>query len=456
MVQRFEGPEQAAHEASAVTRRMVVSGGVAALAALGAACGAARDSGAGGAGATGPTGPQKVVVWVPGAGNPSYPPAYEDFLRRNPGWTGEFVENVTYQKFQASVASGDVPDAYFAQFDTIQVAAHKGLYAPLDKYIARDKLNLENYFFGSRAGAVFRGKVYGLPHHSNVRSVYVNQRLLRNAGLSPDAAPAGWDDFRTAIQRLGKPDANGGIERLGYNPTWTIGGTAVLFYFQANGVPLVNSDGTQLAFATPAGVEALKWTQDTMNALGGAGAYADYQKKFKNVGEAIAKDALGVSLLGVWILGQQIFPVDAAVPIVQWPMPGGPSAKGKQLGFFNATSCVVPAAAARPEGGWWFARYQASAEGQRYIQEPEGSFDQACLPEVANNPAVLARQPWRRRANELMAQAKHYAYFPAAGTADIQAAMNVVTDNLLANQLGPDAAMIEMRQQVENVMAQYR
>jgi hypothetical protein len=55
-----------------------------------------------------------------------------------------------------------------------------------------------------------------------------------------------------------------------------------------------------------------------------------------------------------------------------------------------------------------------------------------------------------------MAQAKHYAYFPAPGTADIQAAMTAVTDDLLANKLGPDAAMIELRQQAQNVMDQYR
>jgi hypothetical protein len=55
-----------------------------------------------------------------------------------------------------------------------------------------------------------------------------------------------------------------------------------------------------------------------------------------------------------------------------------------------------------------------------------------------------------------MAQAKHYAYFPFSGTADIQTAMQTVTDNLLANKIGPDAAMIEMKQQVQNVMDQYR
>src|SRR5205085_11388200 len=126
------------------------------------------------------------------------------------------------------------------------------------------------------------------------------------------------------------------------------------------------------------------------------------------------------------------------------------------FGFFNATSCIVPSTAPRPEVGWLFAKYQVSADGQRFVQEVDGSFDQACLPEVANNAAVLQKQPWRKRANELMAQAKHYAYFPFSGTADIQTAMGTVTDDLVAGKLGPDAAMQQMKQQVQNVMDQYR
>src|SRR5688572_21959503 len=111
---------------TSLTRRTVLGSATASLSvALTAACGTgtSRDTGTA---ATTSLAPQKVIVWVPGVGNPSYPPAYEDFLKRNPGWTGELVENVPYAKFQTSVAGGDVPDAYFAQFDTIQVAAHKG------------------------------------------------------------------------------------------------------------------------------------------------------------------------------------------------------------------------------------------------------------------------------------------------------------------------------------------
>ena len=71
-------------------------------------------------------------------------------------------------------------------------------------------------------------------------------------------------------------------------------------------------------------------------------------------------------------------------------------------------------------------------------------------------PAVLQKQPWRRGANELMTQARSYAYFPFPGAADIAAAMNEALDPLLNGQQGPDAAMQEMKLQVQNVMDQYR
>ena len=69
------------------------------------------------------------------------------------------------------------------------------------------------------------------------------------------------------------------------------------------------------------------------------------------------------------------------------------------------------------------------------------------------------RAPNGQRVPEAVPQHGHgqgMTMIGALGATGIQAAMTVVTDNLLANQLGPDAAMIEMRQQVENVMAQYR
>jgi ABC-type glycerol-3-phosphate transport system substrate-binding protein len=89
---------------------------------------------------------------------------------------------------------------------------------------------------------------------------------------------------------------------------------------------------------------------------------------------------------------------EPAAQIAHWPMPGGPSARGKTFGYFSATNCAVPTGAARPDAGWAFAKFQASPEGQKYVQETENSWDQAVIPAVANNPAVLAKQPWRKRA----------------------------------------------------------
>src|SRR5262249_23478962 len=199
----------------------------------------------------------------------SVPPAWEDFKQRNPGWTGELTMGVAYDKFQASLAAGTGPDADFAGFGFLPVAAHKKMVAPPDPYIARDRGNLDPYLGGSRAGALYQGKTYGLPHHSDVRSVYVNQTVLRDSGLDPSRAPETWDDLRTANQRLKRADLQGSIDRLGFDPTWALGGPTALMYFQADGVPLLSGDGSQPGFATPAAVEALRWLADTVGAVGG-------------------------------------------------------------------------------------------------------------------------------------------------------------------------------------------
>ena len=95
-------------------------------------------------------------------------------------------------------------------------------------------------------------------------------------------------------------------------------------------------------------------------------------------------------------------------------------------------------------------------DGQKFIQGPDGSWDQACIPAVANDPKVLEQQPWRKRANELLGQARNTAYFAYPGAADIEAAMNKSVDDMLTGKQGPDATMQDMKQQVQVVMDQYR
>src|SRR5262245_37560933 len=116
--------------------RRVAVGRVGALGAAGvlaAAC--APIGGSGGPAGTdaarpAPAGPQRVDVWWAIAdNNPSIAPAWEDFQRRHPGWTGELQMGVTFDKFQTTLAGGVVPDAYFGSFQNIQVGAFKKMFA---------------------------------------------------------------------------------------------------------------------------------------------------------------------------------------------------------------------------------------------------------------------------------------------------------------------------------------
>ena len=201
----------------------------------------------------------------------------------------------------------------------------------------------------------------------------------------------------------------------------------------------------------------MKWILDSVQALGGKGALDEWQKKFaKGIGEALGKGNAGMAMAGIWVVPRDAFAVDPNAQVSHWPIPGGPSAKGKSYGFVAATSGVVPVGSARPDAGWEWTKYQSSAEGQVFIQAAGGSWDQACIDKVANDPASLQRQPWRKRANELLLQARHLAYYPFPGAVDIEAAMNKVVDDMLGGKFGPDAALQEMKQQVQVVMDQYR
>jgi multiple sugar transport system substrate-binding protein len=442
------------------TRRAVlgrvgaVFGGALAL----AGCGITGPGGQADSSGAAQSAPQRVEVWSP------FPdthittrPMWEGFLKQHPGWTSELTVNVSWEKFQTSLAGGTVPDAYWSNFNVIPVAAHKGMFLALDPFISRDKVDMNQYFSNSTMGALYKGKVYGMPRHSNVRSVYVNQRLLREVGMDPNKAPAGWEDFLQVNQRVKRADGQGMPDRIGFHPVWHLDIPPPLAYLQANGVPLVSADGDKVAFATPAGIEAFKWVADSLAALGGQAALAEYEKRFQQgVGEALGKNAAAMMLAGVWRMARDTFVVEPTSQIAQWPMPGGPSAKGKTFGYFAGTSGVLPASAQRRDAGWTFVRWQASEAGQRFVQEVPGSWDQACIGKVANDAKILQEQPWRKRANELLSQARSYAYFPHAGSNEVTRVMNAAFAPLIAGRQGPDATMQEVRQQVQNAMDEFR
>lgn len=435
------------------TRRAVVQGlaSGAVLAACGPLGGGAGDKEAGAQLA-----PQQLRIWWPfGSENLAVKESWNEFESKHPGWTAEIVFTGSYDKFLTGVAAGDVPDVYMPSSEFVLEGAAKGYLRPLDQLIARDKIDWKQYFTAAQIGCEYRKQRYGMPHHVDVYSVYTNDKLLREVGMDPRTKPSSWDELLASNQRLRKGDAGGTPTRLGFIPTYGIG-PFPLFYFAANGVPLVSQDSAKVGFDTPAGLEALEWVSQAVKTLGSWDQIQAFQKQFDGgVGGALGRDGLAYGHSGVWIVEYNILKANPSAEISQWNFPGGPSAKGKEVGHFIADYDVIPTESKKPDAAWRFVVHDTSAAGQKYVQSAPGAWDIATIPTVANDPESLKKQPWRKRANELMATATSPSYFPHPGSREINGEIGKIVLPLLQGTEGAKATMESLKREVQRLMDQY-
>jgi ABC-type glycerol-3-phosphate transport system substrate-binding protein len=200
-----------------------------------------------------------------------------------------------------------------------------------------------------------------------------------------------------------------------------------------------------------------------VGALGGWNQLQAFRAPFQargggenSVGYALAGDAVAYAFFGSWSLGTRVFKENPRAEIGQWPLPGGPSAKGKEFGHYIAVHMVLPAIAKNPDAGWQWMVHDSSPQGQKYIQWSTVAFDMAAIPGVANDPESLKVQPWRKRANELMAEAKHPSYFPHPGSDQIGAAVTAVIQPFLRGEEGPKTTMENLKRETQRTMDQFR
>ncbi len=400
-------------------------------------------------------GPHLQIWWPYGSKNLAVDQSFEAFQKTHPTWSAEISYTNGFDKFLVAVASGTPPDVYMPSSDFLLLIAYKGIVKPLDAYIARDKVDMKQYYPAAVLGGSYKSKTYGLPQHMDVASLYQNDHLLQEVGLDPKQAPASWDDLAALNAHLVKKDGTA-LVRAGFVPTWGWPVDAPA-WFQANGVPLVSADGTQVAFDTQAGLEALTWVQQHVQQLGGMQTIGAYQKTFKQgSGDALAHDALGIELMGVWDIAYAILKIAPSFALSQWSMPGGPSAGGKKFDYFIANFSVIPTGSKQADDAWEYVKYAASVEGQLFIQRVPGAWDIGGMPAAANDPQSLQAQPWRKRANELMGKATAYAYWPTPGSADVSAALGKPWSDMLTGKADPKTTLTQLKQAAQTVMDKYK
>ncbi len=204
----------------------------------------------------------RVLFWADGADMNLFPKWTQQFTQAVPSIKVE-VDGVPgkdyHTKLKAQISAGDPPD-FFDDNASPQYAYLKVL-TPLETYVARDKIDLNNYWSVSVNAKKWQGQLVAFPAHTGAKALVYNVDLLKAAGL-PDpndlfaADKWDWQAFLDTCQKLSKQQ---GGQRVQF------GMTDVGDYFNwlaENKASVLSADLKTVTITEPNAVEAIQYMQD--------------------------------------------------------------------------------------------------------------------------------------------------------------------------------------------------
>lgn len=214
-------------------------------------------------------GPVTITFWhgMSGVLQPAVNELTEDFNRLNPGIVVTAQYQGTYgalnQKLIAAVAAGNPPTISQVFGNWTDQLIRAGAIVPVERFmrgpqgLSEEEIN--DILPALRQANTFNGVMWTMPFNKSLYLLFYNADLLREHNLT---VPQTWDDLVTAARALTRQDG-GRVVRYGFvvRPTTDYFLTMLL----TNGGDFLAPGGREVAFNSPAGVEALQFLVDLVN-----------------------------------------------------------------------------------------------------------------------------------------------------------------------------------------------
>jgi multiple sugar transport system substrate-binding protein len=210
-----------------------------------------------------------------------------EYQKLRPNVTIKYESQSTFevlQKLLTATATGTAPDIFELNDTYLPTYFSKNLLDPLPPeafgFKTLDEM-LQAYIPGRLDVMTYQGKLYGVPDQMNAQSLFMNNRLFKEAGLDPAKdAPKTWADVLELNKKLVKKNGDQIVQK-GYDLRITsassLAGTFELLLDQGGGMPF--KDG-KAVFNDELGIKAMQ----TMKSL----AFAP--KVSKNTGASPYQD----------------------------------------------------------------------------------------------------------------------------------------------------------------------
>ncbi|PWR06647.1 sugar ABC transporter substrate-binding protein [Micromonospora acroterricola] len=207
------------------------------------------------------------------------------------------------QQFLSAVASGNPPDLVYMDRKLIGTYAKRGSIQPLTDCVKKQDINLDQYRPAARAQVTLDGTVYGIPEFSTVRVVYLNEGLLKKAGMTADQVNlADWAALPGLNAKLATVSGNR-LSRIGIDPKIP---EFLPMWAKANGADMLSADGRTARLDDPKVIEALTTGANLIQQQGGWGRFKSFRDTFDFFGaqNPLSKNQIVAWPMEEWFLNQ--------------------------------------------------------------------------------------------------------------------------------------------------------
>ena len=255
------------------------------------------------------------------------------------------VQDSMEQKLLTAIASNEVPDIVLWDRFNTGVYAPKGALAPLDDYIAKDNVDMSQFYAPAVDEMTANGVVYGIPLTVDSRILFYNKDLLEEAEVDP-ASITDWNSLRDAAIKLTKWDGDKlvqsgfSLKDVGLFNNW-IG--------QAGGKMIDDSTNPPTAaFNSEAGLKVLDYWNQLLN------EDKVYQLGFEDGfgGDGFKAGKVSITFNGPWTLESY---KEAGLNFGVIGQPAGYN--GEKSAMMGGFGLIIPNGAKNPDGAWEFIKW---------------------------------------------------------------------------------------------------
>lgn len=276
-----------------------------------------------------------------------------------------------------AVRSGVGPDVFLLDRFIVGERATSGLLQDITPLMedAGDDTDLTTQFAGFAAEeAQYDGGIYALPFDTDLRALFYNVELLREAGADMDAwnkdnGPMTWDSISELLLSMDVADDNGALTQAGFVPYFSQGWHYT--YGFAFGGDFFDYENCEVTPDAELNLQGYQWAQDYCEAAGFQELY-DFRQPSARPGSPptdspFIQGRLGAMISGNWeFAGFANYAPDTEYDFTFTPVQneGDPS-----VTWAGGWSTVLLEGANNPEGAYDFMKYMCGPDGQRTYVE---------------------------------------------------------------------------------------